>query len=107
MKTPFAKKALLTLSASALMMTSAMPLAQAHDDNYNNNRYYGNSRYEQHPYLKKAAIGGLGGAVLGGVLANDGSRGNGAVKGALLGAGVGLGYEYLKQKGYISGIGNW
>jgi len=41
------------------------------------------------------------------VLANDGSRGNGAVKGALLGAGVGLGYEYLKQKGYISGIGNW
>ncbi len=82
------------------------PAMAAHSSRYYNQyqnyqRGYVNYR-DNHPYVKKAAIGGGAGALLGGILAGDGSRMDGAIKGGLLGAGAGLGYEYLKQKGYLS-----
>lgn len=91
----------------ALMVTSAMIPAQAHN---NSNRYY-NARdcrnqggfSQQNPYLHKALIGGGAGALIGGVLGQDGYRTGSAVKGAVIGAGAGLGYEYLKRQGTFGG----
>ena len=99
----------LLAAATLVLMTAGMTLPQAMAHDYNAaryNRYYDNrgSFGNRHPYVQKAAIGGGAGAVLGGVLARDGSRADGAVKGALLGAGAGLGYEYLKRQGVFS---NW
>ncbi|MCE3235043.1 MAG: hypothetical protein K0Q50_1223 [Vampirovibrio sp.] len=102
------QKVLAVLTLLSLGASSLMPAAMAHSNRYydNNGRYQAYGRYQpsywqQHPYVKKAAIGGGAGAVLGAVLSQEGSRGDGAIKGALLGAGAGLGYEYLKRKGYL------
>jgi hypothetical protein len=92
--------------ASVVSSSIAMPAAMAHNDRYYNNYdYRGYTRYENNrrPYLKKAAIGAGAGALVGGLVLGDGSTMDGAVKGALLGAGAGLGYEYLRRKGYFSG----
>lgn len=52
-----------------------------------------------HPYVKRGAIGaGIGGAA-GAVLSSKGERLSNAARGAVIGGGVGLGYEYLRQKG--------
>jgi len=82
--------------------------AMAHD-RYYNNRYngYASSYGERHPYIKKAALIGGTGALVGGLISPDGMRGGGMVKGALLGAGVGVGYEYLKRSGYIGSGSRW
>ena len=55
--------------------------------------------WQRNPYIKSGLIGaGVGGA--GGViLSRSGKRGSGAVKGAAIGAGAGLGYQYLKNRG--------
>lgn len=95
------KMALALLTGITVLGSGAVP-ALAHDpydghNDYNRNRF----QWEEHPYVKKALIGGGGGAVLGGLLASDGGRLDGAVTGALLGAGAGLGYEYLKTKGIL------
>lgn len=97
------QKLLAALTLMTLGASSLMPAMAYGPNNYNYRAY---SRYQptfgqQHPYVKKAAIGGGAGAVLGAILAPSGDRGDGAVKGALLGAGAGLGYEYLKRQGYI------
>lgn len=95
----------------AMTVGSSMLPAQAYN-RYNNNGYYqGYNRYygnygtfgQRHPYVQKAAIGAGGGALVGGLLAGDGYRGDGMVKGALLGAGAGLGYQYLKRQGVFNG----
>jgi hypothetical protein len=55
--------------------------------------------WQRNPYLKSGLIGaGLGGGA-GLILSGKGRRGSGVVKGAALGTGVGLGYQYLKKKG--------
>jgi len=56
---------------------------------------------DKHPYQKKAAIGAGIGAAAGVLLSPRGAAGSGLVRGAILGAGAGAGYEYLKQKGII------
>jgi len=61
-------------------------------------RYQGS----QHPYVKDALIGGAGGGILGAVIGPEGDKGSSAVKGALLGAGAGLGYRYLKGQGALN-----
>ena len=88
-----------------MMVANTMIPAQAH-----NNRYYDSRNYrdqgsfsQRNPYLSKALIGGGAGAVIGGVLGQDGYRTGGAVKGAVIGAGAGLGYEYLKRQGVFGG----
>ena len=100
------KRLLLGLIGFMLAGTvSGMPFASAHHyydryDNYRPSSYqqgYSRFRY-QHPYLKSAGIGGAGGAVIGTLVAPDGDRVGGAVKGGLLGAGAGLGYEWLRRK---------
>jgi hypothetical protein len=93
------------LSFSLMLGTvGLMPAAHAQSRyDYYNNRY-NNGFLTEHPYAKKALIGGGVGAVAGGLLAGDGGRADGAIKGALLGAGLGLGYEYLKRRGTFS---NW
>jgi hypothetical protein len=82
--------------------------AEAHNAR-NYRQYYGRpgyyqayTRYERHPYLKRAGIGAAAGAGLGAVLAPDGARLDTAVKGGLIGAGAGLGYAYLKDRGYLN-----
>lgn len=98
-------KAFTLLAMLSVMAANTLaPVAEAHNRPYN--RYY-DSRYnsnwgtfgQRHPYVKKAAIGGGAGALIGGILAPDGYRGDGAIKGAVIGAGAGLGYEYLKRQG--------
>lgn len=88
-----------------VMIANSMAPAEAH-------RYYDSRNYrdqgsfsQRHPYLQKAAIGGGAGAIIGGVMGRDGYRADSAVKGALLGAGVGAGYEYLKRQGVFGGNG--
>jgi hypothetical protein len=92
------KKQLIALSIAGLMLASSFSAANAQDYRWNryNNPYYGGSA---HPYVQKALIGGGAGAALGGLLSQDGYRADGAIKGAVLGAGLGLGYQYLKQQG--------
>ncbi len=96
-----------------IMAANTLVPAQAHDKGYRGyNRYY-DSRYNQnwgtfgqrHPYVKKAAIGGGAGALIGGILGQDGYRADTAIKGAVIGAGAGLGYEYLKRQGTFGGNG--
>jgi hypothetical protein len=94
------KKQLIALSTLGLMLGSSFSAAMAHDYRYDYNRYRG-SRSE-HPYVEKAVLAGGAGAALGGLLARDGYRTDGAIKGALLGAGIGMGYEYLKRQGTFS-----
>lgn len=55
--------------------------------------------WQRNPYIKSGLIGaGVGGA--GGlILSGHGRRGSGVVKGAAIGAGAGLGYQFLKNKG--------
>jgi hypothetical protein len=94
----------------AMMVVSATIPVQAHN---NNNRYYNARDYryrggfsQQSPYLHKALIGGGAGAFIGGLLGQDGYRTGSAVKGAVIGAGAGLGYEYLKRQGNFGGNRN-
>jgi hypothetical protein len=102
--------ALTLLTGTGLASFSAP--AQAANRYYGNNYYngytsrnYSNSRvgnfFQDHPYVQKAAVIGGAGAAVGAIVAGDGNRVNGAVKGALLGAGVGMGYQYLRQQGII------
>jgi hypothetical protein len=101
------KQVLAAVSALVLLGGSFAP-ALAHNPRYSD-RYYRNDGYRnsQSQYLKKAAIGGVAGAALGGVLSSEGYRADGALKGALLGAGVGLGYEYLRRNGIFSNNSRW
>jgi len=97
---------LTALTLLSIMGGSSMMPAMAYNPRYNDyNRYYPRSYAQQHPYVQKAAIGGGAGALLGAILSPEGVRTDGAIKGALLGAGAGMGYEYLKRKGYIGS--NW
>ena len=101
----------LTLVAmlSVMVANTLAPTAEAHNRSYNryyDSRYYNGGTFgQQHPYVKKAAIGGGAGALLGGILAPDGYRGDGAIKGAVIGAGAGLGYEYLRRQGTFGNNG--
>ena|ERR1044072_6083217 len=86
-----------------LVLGSVIQPAMARDY-YGYNRYYDQGSFTQrHPYVTKAAIGGGAGAIVGGLLAQEGNRGSGAIKGALVGVGLGAGYQLLKDKGYL----NW
>lgn len=93
-----------------VLLGSTLAPAFAHTPRYWD-RYYRYDGYRQRSvqsqYLRKAVIGGVAGAALGGVLASEGYRADGAVKGALLGAGVGLGYEYLRRNGLFSNTPRW
>lgn len=82
-----------------VMAANAILPAEAHDRYYDSRYYRGGTFGQRHPYVKKAAIGGGAGALIGGILAPDGYRGDGAIKGAVIGAGAGLGYEYLRRQG--------
>lgn len=89
-----------------MMIANSVIPAEAHNRRYYDNRDYNRNRggfTQTNPYLSKALIGGGAGAVIGGVLGQDGNRADTAVKGALIGAGAGLGYEYLKRQGTIGG----
>ena len=90
---------------ATLVSSSAPALAHNYSDGYYNNGYYNDYRRNDgrflgnHPYARKAVLVGGAGAAVGALVAPDGRRGGGAIKGALLGAGAGLGYEYLRRKG--------
>lgn len=90
----------LVLRLAGLMLVSTLTPAFAHSRYDYRDRYY--RPKEEHPYVNKALLGGGTGAVLGSLLARDGYRTDGAIKGALLGAGIGVGYEYLKRQGTFS-----
>ncbi|WP_373531689.1 hypothetical protein [Vampirovibrio sp.] len=91
-----------------MMLISAMIPAEAHNNRYYDSRNYRNqgSFSQRNPYMHKALIGGGAGAVIGGVLGQDGYRTGSAVKGAVIGAGAGLGYEFLKRQGTFGGNRN-
>jgi len=104
----------LLLSATVLPTLPAQA-ARYYSNNYNPNNYYGGyagygnrpntssvgNFFYNHPYVQKAAVIGGAGAAVGALTAGDGYRMDGAVKGAAVGAGLGLGYEYLREKGII------
>jgi hypothetical protein len=102
------KQAIAALSALLMFSTAVVPAAFAHNgyrgysryNRYDNDRYYRgyNRNYSRDQYIKKAAIGGGAGALIGGLMSEEGYRTGGAVKGGLLGAGAGLGYEYLRRR---------
>lgn len=89
------------LALAALLASASMP-AQADIRDYfgygDPYRTRSGGFFREHPYIQKAVIGGGAGAAIGAVVARDGRRLNGAAKGALIGAGAGLGYEYLRRK---------
>jgi hypothetical protein len=95
---------LATLTAGLIAPMLVPQTAEAHPDrNYRRGNYYrGYTQYERHPYLKRAGVGAGIGAAAGAVLAPDGARVDTAVKGGLIGAGAGLGYAYLKNRGYLN-----
>jgi hypothetical protein len=109
------KNKLFSLAAVVLMLGSSAAPALAYQqrpyygyNNYNSNYYRSNSNYnnykdyQRRQYTQKALIGAAAGAVLGGVMGSgNGETAGGAIKGALLGTGAGLGYEYIKQKGWF------
>ncbi len=112
MNTMLKNKLKLMAVPALLVMTVASSLmpAEAHNRYYSSNaRYYRNqgSFSQNHPYIQKAAIGGGAGALIGGILGQDGYRADGAIKGAVLGAGAGLGYEYLKRQGTFNNGFRW
>jgi len=79
-----------------------MAPALAYDPYYYGHSYYGGSFFDNHPYAKKALIGGGVGAIAGGLLSPEGNRVHGAVSGAMLGGVAGLGLEYLNERGVFS-----
>lgn len=89
----------------SIMIANSVIPAEAHGNRYYDSRYYRDqgSFSQRHPYVQKAAIGGGAGALIGGILGRDGYRADGAIKGAVIGAGAGLGYEYLKRQGILGG----
>ncbi len=94
----------LKTSAIALALLTGVTVLPAEAGN----RYYGYDSYrhgsymDRHPYVKKAAIGGGIGAAAGALLAREGMRTRGAVKGAIIGGAAGAGYEYLRRQGTFS-----
>lgn len=98
------------LMASLLLGTFAIP-AQAYDRHeyyrhhhgyYDRYHYYRGGFLPGHPFVRGAAVGGGLGAAAGAIFSPEGSKGDGAIKGALLGGGAGLGYEFLRTHGYLS-----
>lgn len=63
---------------------------------------YRPSYLSSHPYVRDGLMGGGLGALVGGVISHDGERMDGALKGALLGGGAGLGYRFLKNRSLAS-----
>jgi hypothetical protein len=96
-----------TVSAMATLVLCGSLMAPARADDPN---YYGNAQqehpalsfFQEHPYVKKALIGGGAGALVGGLIAPPWDKGGGFAKGALLGSATGAGIEYLQQKGVFS-----
>jgi len=89
------KKLLVTVIALAGLASTSLVPAMA-------DPYYGSAiggYFEDHPYVQKALIGGGLGTVAGAVIAPEGDKVNGAVKGAVVGGAAGAGYEYLQQRG--------
>jgi hypothetical protein len=89
--------ALVVLASSMAPVAFAQPYyGYGNRGNWRNEYRYQGSR---HPYVKDALIGGAGGGILGAVVGPEGDKGGSAMKGALLGAGAGLGYKYLQRQG--------
>lgn len=93
------KKRAMALLMTGLLLGASASTAFARDYRYDR---YRDTYGQEHPYVQKAVLGGGAGAALGGLLSRDGYRTDGAIKGALLGAGIGMGYEYLKRQGTFS-----
>jgi hypothetical protein len=100
-------------SALVLMTSSIVPAAFAQYGYGYRNGYHNSYRdrwrddYRRDrgsSYTKNALLGGGAGAIIGGLVGEEGNKGSTAVKGALLGAGAGLGYQYLKRQGTFR---NW
>lgn len=58
--------------------------------------------FYQHPYIQKAVLVGGAGAAVGALAGGDGGRLQGATKGAMIGTGLGLGYEFLRERSNYS-----
>jgi hypothetical protein len=96
----FAAASALVLIASALAPAAFAQYGYGYGHRYGNNwrnDYRWNRNY--HPYAKGALVGGGAGAIIGGLVGPEGYKGESAVKGGLLGAGAGLGYQYLRRRG--------
>jgi hypothetical protein len=95
------------ITMMSLMVASMMIPAEAASRYYRNYYDYNRPRtqagryFNDHPYVQKAVVIGGAGAAVGALTAGDGYRMDGAVKGALIGAGAGMGYEYLRQKNLL------
>ncbi len=107
LKTKLALSALVLLTTAGTLILPANAYYQPYYNSSDSSTYNNGTFFQHHPYVKTALIGSGVGAVLGGVLSQEGSRTNGAVKGAILGGGAGLGIEYLKEKGFFSSSSQW
>jgi outer membrane lipoprotein SlyB len=109
-------KQVVAISSALVMLGGTLAPAFAYDryDRYHgynrSSRYSDYNRYDrrngQSQYVKKAVIGGAAGAALGGLMGSEGYRTESAIKGGLLGAGAGLGYEYLRRN-VLSNNSRW
>ena len=101
MKTKMLAKKLLssTLLVATVTMMGTAPMQIAHAAYADNRPTY----FQRNPYVKKAAIGAGIGAGAGLILGHGAS---GVLKGAAIGTGAGLGYEYLHRKGVFHKIFN-
>ncbi len=97
----YLRKTLPALAVMAVLLSAWSVPAQARDyrDYYKYDRGGIGGFMDRHPYVQKAVVGGGAGAALGAIVARDGNRMNTAAKGALIGAGAGMGYELLRRKG--------
>lgn len=88
------------LALVIFMGVSITPAQARHNDDY---YYYNNRQSTMSPYVKKALIGAGIGALASGALSRDGFSSGSIIRGALIGGGAGVGYQYLRNRGYLGG----
>lgn len=110
-------KALLLILTLLMSFIGLVPDASAHRHHgrgYGYGRYYGGCRrgynpggyyrggsyWSYHPYVKGGLIGAGIGAAAGGLLSNGEDPVAAGVRGAVVGTGAGLAYQYLKGRSY-------
>lgn len=93
------------LAALALSLVLISGITVAPSYAYHQGYAHSSTQSELRSLVKPALIGAGLGAVAGGVLSRNDRKG-GIIKGAVVGAVAGGGYGFLRNRGYLNGMGN-